>query len=705
MLQGIDMSGIPLDCVLCVISEPAAALFSLLHSGLLYDGVLQPGEVVMTFYLVSDLGGGTDDATVLCVRQEGSESGKDTVYVEVIGLSGDNAVGGRDCSILVECMMQEEFVAAGLPIDVLKATALHEGAEALKKKLSVTQANVELVVAGKTITFAYSDYLWWTRKLRAKVIGVAEAALQEAQRSIYGPTLKTARLKLLMVGGAHQDPALMSEMTAAIKAQFRGRLDVVSPKDSMGYINSVASGAAMFAAFISGQGLGRYTFSFKDQVPRDVRINTKPCAEVKGTTRVIVERGSQLDKWHYCPTDFTSPTIKSLKRCRQHATILSLCFGEGESDHFSECTFVGKGKVPFEPIKSMLKKGQQSLPADALVMRMQSRVSSRGTLDIKFKVMDNQDNMRHLVTVPVDFSVSGCLPRRVLEPLVAAGVRETQMLSFNAVRADIDAALVAMQQVAGELGGFHTTQMDHALQREDFMGLWEVLGEIRRVTSQVQGPALVLAQARMRARACAEERAQQALAQQAVQQEAVQAQEAAQEAVQVQEAVQEAVQQPPEQMHEAQLPQESQLPQEAQLPQAMEVDQPHAEEQPQAMEVDGMQAVREEVNVQALLQAVEPVLQESLAVRHARIAAEQQAAHQAQLLELQQRHVQQQAAMQARAAYLRVQEQQRVHERERYTVYARMMAQQGTPLPSNVDVDELYAGLDLGDGHQDEDIN
>lgn len=181
---------------------------------------MRAGEIVVSIYIVSDCGGGTTDATVLLVKQTGSTSNgkRDTVSIRVIGLAGDNSLGGTDFTIVVHFWIDDEFSAAG--VAPLSHTETRQLAEDIKKRLCDTSKDVTYKHAsGKLFVFKFSQYVHKTRELRARVGAVANAAVQDARKR-WSRYMKELTMTLMVVGGAHQDPVLIQEMKASFKAQF-----------------------------------------------------------------------------------------------------------------------------------------------------------------------------------------------------------------------------------------------------------------------------------------------------------------------------------------------------------------------------------------------------------------------------------------------------------------------------------------------------
>lgn len=91
------LAGIPDICVSRVVAEPIAGVFAIFHDKYC-DEHLDVDEVFSETYMVSDMGGGTYDVTIVTfeLRFLSPDDEKPTLTVRVFAVAGDNLLGGAD---------------------------------------------------------------------------------------------------------------------------------------------------------------------------------------------------------------------------------------------------------------------------------------------------------------------------------------------------------------------------------------------------------------------------------------------------------------------------------------------------------------------------------------------------------------------------------------------------------------------------------
>jgi molecular chaperone DnaK len=219
--QAGELAGIQ---VIGVVPEPVAAALSY---GL-------GGDAESKTILVSDLGGGTFDITVIRMG---------TDEIRVLTVDGNHALGGADWDAVVVAHIVEE-VSSQLGDDSIKDDddAMQEiWNQAEKAKQQLSQAESRKVIVrhtggAATVTITRGQFEQMTKHLLDQTIDITKRALATLEEHHPGATGQIT--DVLLVGGSSKMPAV----SAALKSEFGWDAKLTEPD------LAVAKGAGLYAA-------------------------------------------------------------------------------------------------------------------------------------------------------------------------------------------------------------------------------------------------------------------------------------------------------------------------------------------------------------------------------------------------------------------------------------------------------------------------
>lgn len=244
----------------------------------------------------------------------------------------------------------------------------------------------------------------------------------------------------------------------------------IVPEDSLGFLVSVARGAAVLASHLARHPT---LFKFYEQSPRDIRVRVKPTRSSPAvSSRVIMPRGTPLDTGYRCNQYLANPRLENLGPDRD--TILSVAVAEGESDDFDQNNLIGHGRISYESIKSALN-GATTLRERALCLKTETTASSRGRLEVVVDVEDVDDHHRYLTSTSMEFIYSGCLAPNIQNPIVEAGLMEMWSQDMKAATTAMMRARGGMLSKGGELSPSASEELNTALVTWDVEKLWAMI--------------------------------------------------------------------------------------------------------------------------------------------------------------------------------------------------------------------------------------
>lgn len=406
--------------VLRLLNEPTAA-------ALAYG--LDQGKGAQGLFAVFDLGGGTFDVSILKLT--------DGVF-EVLATGGDTALGGDDFDHRLYCWALEQAQLSLLPpqdqrLLTVKARAVKE---ALSSKSNATlQARLS---TGQWVNLSVSAdaFAAMTQHLVHKTLEATRRALRDAGVGV------TDIQGVVLVGGATRMPHVRKAV-----AEFFGR----EPLANIDPDQVVAVGAALQANRLAGNGAD-VSNAANDWLLLDVIALSLGVETMGGLVERIVPRNATIPVAR--AQEFTT--------FKDGQTAMSIHVVQGERELVSDCRSLARFEL----------RGIPPMPAGAARIRVTFQVDADGVLAVSARETtsgveasisvkpaygltdDEITRMLRESMQSADVDVRARALReaqvqaqRLLEATTAALATEGDLLSATE-RADIDAAVVALQRVA-----------------------------------------------------------------------------------------------------------------------------------------------------------------------------------------------------------------------------------------------------------------
>ncbi len=230
VLNAAHLADIP---VLGLVEEPVAAA---LHYGIVNNSI----DNVLVVY---DLGGGTFDATVLCLNETG---------VYVLAKDGITELGGKEFDEAISSMILDQYKkATGMDLELSAAVALQlrRVSEEIKIELSFPSKTF----VKKTILLGSSAFevLIYRRDFELAIRRMIEQTIEVTLHCIDSAGFRETDINALMfVGGSSMMPVIKERMSKIISSP-KQKIFLHEP------MKAVALGAALHAAQLSGEA-GQY---------------------------------------------------------------------------------------------------------------------------------------------------------------------------------------------------------------------------------------------------------------------------------------------------------------------------------------------------------------------------------------------------------------------------------------------------------------
>lgn len=436
LLQCVALAGLPEICITRVVAEPIAAVFAFFWDQYA-EVIVEADDVCTETYMVSDMGGGTYDFTLVHfdLRFLFEDDEKPTLTVDVFAIAGDNNLGGTDFTLAVAKLLASKFAAKGVqvPLDA----HLLQAAESLKCDLCGTKDSASYThPGGVTVTVTVSEYARETKPLTDRMLEVVSRAVQHVQdhRNPRGRNLLDDVSTLVMVGGAHMDLNLQE----VLQEKFEVSLGLENitwepPANIQLATTAVARGAACIAGCDSADA--RWYMMFKDVNPEQLRI--KIAAGANGHDSCpIIDSGRCLDEWVPADRTFTNQAKQRLAL----GTVLQVFhFAQGSKTRFDDNTYVGCARLMYDDVRVFLGDADR-LEQDQLRFTVATKICGDGSLMISVNVFDIFDGVS-LTDLEVDFQTSGSIPPDLFTELNADSVVRRVSDGFTEVREGIAAAV------------------------------------------------------------------------------------------------------------------------------------------------------------------------------------------------------------------------------------------------------------------------
>lgn len=237
-----------------IINEPTAAILAYA----LEESEIKENEIVLCY----DLGGGTMDATVARITDDGS-------FVEVLATGGDVTLGGDNFDELIISDIVQKFISAH-GIDLTKVpeamARVRQGATQAKIDLSAMQeASVKipfLIVNDKGPL--HLDYEINRSRFEGMIKALVEKSIQIALDTVKAANLDKSKVsKILLVGGSTRVPLVVSSLKKAFG---------IDPIGNRGVDEIVALGAAVYSAILKEDS--KVGIEFEDVTALNLGVRT-----------------------------------------------------------------------------------------------------------------------------------------------------------------------------------------------------------------------------------------------------------------------------------------------------------------------------------------------------------------------------------------------------------------------------------------------